>query len=123
MSKFNLQGANISANSIHIGDSYVYSSPSDYLEKNNSPKYSETERELVKIIFENTSSDEERQNILNSLRTIRNEDSNIDDKKRSFLNLTPLLQTLKTKGSQIALNLVLKYIENKFDSIDLSSLL
>ena len=118
MSKYNFQGTNISANSIHIGDSYVYHSPSEFFEKNNLNSFSETEKKLVDIIFENTSSEEERQSILKSLETIREENSKIEEKKYSFLNFKPLIKTLKTTGERVALGLLTIFLKEKADSLD-----
>lgn len=116
MNKFNLQGANISANTIHIGDTYVYNSPADFIGKNSSDTLSDTEKELVGIIFENTTSEVERQEILNSLKSIRDDNCELDEKKRSLLNFTPLLKTLKTKGKKLAIDLVLKVLDKKIDT-------
>ena len=122
MSKFNLQGANISANSVHIGDKYVYSSANDFLDKNNPNSFTTTEKELVKIIFENTTSEQERQEILESLKSIRDENLTVKEKEQAFLNFKPLLKTIKAKGLKVAMNLFKTYIMEKINSVDLDNI-
>lgn len=122
MSKFNLQGANISANSIHIGDKYVYSSAKDFLDKNNPNSFTTTEKELVKIIFYNTTSEQERQDILESLKSIRGENLTVKEEEHAFLNFKSLLKTLKAKGMKVAMNLVKTYIMEKINSVDLDNI-
>lgn len=122
MSKFNLQGANISANSIHIGDKYVYPSANDFLDKNNPNSFTTTEKELVKIIFDNTTSEQERQDILESLKSIRDENLTVKEEEQAFLNFKPLLKTLKAKGMKVAMNLMKTYIMEKINSVDLDNI-
>lgn len=122
MSKFNLQGANISANSIHIGDKYEYSSAKDFLDKNNPNSFTTTEKELVRIIFYNTTSEQERQDILESLKSIRGENLTVKEEEHAFLNFKSLLKTLKAKGMKVAMNLVKTYIMEKINSVDLDNI-
>jgi len=70
MSKITING-NITGTHAHIGDNNFYSAPRDFYKSNPNIKYTELEQELVDIIFENAPTVEERQQILNSLRTIK----------------------------------------------------
>ena len=121
MSKFNFQGANISAKKIHFGDNYNYLTPHDFLTKN-LKSYTETEQELVEIIYANTSSEEERRQILESLKAIRDESRSDSEKKRSILNFKPLISILRTKGIQVAIDLFKKYLEEKISSFDFNKI-
>ncbi len=110
MSKYNFGGAKISAKNLHIGDIYNYHSPQDFLSKNNELKFSDIEKELVEIIFDNTSSEEERQSILESLKSINSNEGTYEEKRKSIFSFKPLLNLLKNSGLKIALDVTIKYL-------------
>lgn len=68
MSKIFIKG-NITGERAHIGD-VIYNNYETYIEEK---KLTTTEKELVKIIFDNTQSCEEREEILESLKQIKKE--------------------------------------------------
>lgn len=110
MSKFNLTGANINATNLHIGDTYNYSSPQDFVSKNADLRLTETEIELVRIIFANTESEEERKLILKSLTSIKNGEGTEEDKKASILSFKPLLKKLNDIGEKVAVGVTAKVL-------------
>ena len=84
--KYNFKGAKISTKNLHIGDVYNYSSSQDFINKHKDLKFSNTEIELVEIIFANTSSEQERQSILESLKSIKSGKGTDEEKQKSYWN-------------------------------------
>jgi hypothetical protein len=122
MGKYNLEGASINARKLHIGDEYYYSTPKIFLDNQSELELTETETELVKIIFENTSSEAERQNILRSLKSIKSEEDNDNVKEKSFFSFKPLLQSLRKSGNRVAEQLLTKFIKTQLESNNLPNL-
>lgn len=113
MSKFNLKGANINATNLHIGDVYNYSSSSDFISKNANLEFTKTEKELVKIIFENTSSEEERQQILDSLKATKEEPQS-KIKRNSHLELiNKYYEKVKQIGWSVTEKVVAVYLADQ----------
>jgi hypothetical protein len=113
MTKFDLTGANITANKIHIGDIYNYASPQDFINRNSDLTFSHTERELVKIIFANTKSEQERQTILDSLKSINSGEEVDEEKAKSiFSAFKPLIKFLKDTGQKVGVNLTADYLKD-----------
>ncbi len=110
MSKFNLTGANINATNLHIGDTYYYSSSQEFITKNADLRLTETEIELVHIIFDNTESEEERKLILRSLTSIKNGEGTEEEKKASILSFKPLLKKLNDIGAKVAVDVTAKVL-------------
>jgi hypothetical protein len=72
MTNFNFNGpVNITGNHAHVGDNHYYESPEAFYKGTPNVQYTKTEKELVELIYANKSSEEEREQILNSLRTIK----------------------------------------------------
>lgn len=90
MSKFTISG-NITGDNNHFGDIY-YSNFKDFL-KDSERIYSTTELELLEIIFKETSSEEERQQILTSLKGIDKECS-AGNSEVFWKKITGFLQTI-----------------------------
>lgn len=110
MDKFNFNGVNINATNIHIGDNYIYNSPQDFIKNNTNLAITETETELIKIIFDNTESEQERKTILDSLKSIK-EGKGTEEEKRAFLlSFKPLLKKLSDIGEKVAVNIVSKLL-------------
>ncbi len=110
MSKFNLSGANINATNLHIGDTHNYSSSQEFISKNADLKLTETEVELVKIIFDNTESEQERKTILASLKSIKEGKGTEEENKASILSFKPLLKKLSDIGEKVAVNITAKFL-------------
>lgn len=111
MNKYNFTGANINAENLHIGDNYNYNSPDDFLSKNNDFVLTQTEKELVKIIFDNTESEEERSAILDSLKLIKSEKfTELNTINSSINSFSSFLKKLKGLGNKFAFDLTYKFI-------------
>jgi len=123
MSKYNFEGAKISAKNLHIGDVYNYSSSQDFIRKHKDLKLSDTEIELVEIIFTNTSSEQERQSIIESLKSIKSGKGTDEEKQKSILSFKPLINFLKDSGKKIAVNLITKILTNYATDNNLSTIL
>jgi methionine synthase II (cobalamin-independent) len=122
MSKYNFKDSHFSAKNIHIGDVYHYSSPSDFVDRENSIKLSKTEKELVAIIFENTANEQERQSILESLKAIKSDEVSLEEKKKSISKFKPLINFLKQSGNKIALKVTTELFDKyatQYNIIDL----
>ncbi len=111
MNKYNFTGAKINAKNLHIGDNYHYDSSEDFLSKNNDFVLTQTEKELVKIIFDNTESEEERSAILNSLKLIKSEKyTETNTINSSIGSFSSFLKKLKGLGNNFAFDLTYKFI-------------
>jgi len=99
MSQFNFKG-NITGNNNHFGD--IYSLNSKDFTKNSERKFNKTELDLLDIIFKETSSEEERIQIIESLREIDNKCVKNDNK--SFW--VKIISFLPTIGKDILVGII-----------------
>ena len=112
MSNYNFN-APINGSNHHFGDINNYATSQEFFAKNKKYDYSETERELVKIIFENTSSEEEKQQILNSLQSIKEEPQSLLKEKSHLEIITNYLEKLKKFGFSLAEKVIAAYLVEK----------
>lgn len=105
MTNFTFNGP-INGNNHHFGDRY-YNSTEEFLRDINDLDVSDVEKELVNIIFENTSSIEERQQILNSLKAIKSGDEISGSEEDTFIEyLKSLVDRLKKNGKSLGVSIV-----------------
>ena len=110
--KFVINGS-ITAKTVHVGDKNYYNSAKEFNSAN--PQLTSEELELVKIIFENTNSPEERQQILESLRSISKGEVIEQEKETIFkTGLDKIQQALIKTGSGVAVKFIVDYLEQRF---------
>lgn len=107
MSTINING-NITGDHNHIGDLYMHSKE-EYLQ-NSSKEFSQTERELIDIIFQNTDSEEERKELLLNLQ----KSSEHTPPKKSIWK--PFIDKLIDKGGTVLATKIADYIGENLDS-------
>lgn len=109
MSKFNLSGAVINTTNLHIGDNYYYS-PQDFVNKNAHLSLTKEEADLVNIIFNNTTSNEERYSLLESLKSLKSKETSKEGNKVSMLSFQSLLKQLIKIGDNVAGSVIANYL-------------
>lgn len=109
MSKFNLSGAVINSTNLHIGDNYYYS-PQDFVNKNAHLSLTKEEADLVNIIFNNTTSNEERYSLLESLKSLKSKETSKEGNKVSMLSFQSLLKQLIKIGDNVAGSVIANYL-------------
>lgn len=109
MSKFNLSGAVINSTNLHIGDNYYYS-PQDFVNKNTHLSLTKEEADLVNIIFNNTTSNEERYSLLESLKSLKSKETSKEGNKVSMLSFQSLLKQLIKIGDNVAGSVIANYL-------------
>lgn len=118
MSKYKINIGSIDGDNNHIGDKIIYNTPQEFLKKHESISFTKIERELVDEIYANTNSDEERWELLESIKAIKNEDIGEEERQKAIISFRPLLETLKSTGNKLAYNIVVSYFD-KIGSLDL----
>lgn len=113
MSKF-IFNASINSTNIHMGDNYFYKTPGEFYNSTPDIEYSDTDRQLVELIYENTESDAERLQILDSLKSIKESgDTDIETKKNYFEPISVFLTTVATTlSSKILAELAFRYLQS-----------
>lgn len=106
MSKIILNGNTINAGNLQIGDNYYYSSPNDFINNNAELQLTETEKELVQVIFDKTESDEERKAILKSLKSIKEGKGTEEETKSAIKSFNPLIKRLNDIGDKVAASII-----------------
>ncbi|MES2382125.1 MAG: hypothetical protein V4538_13845 [Bacteroidota bacterium] len=119
MGKYNFNGANINATNLHIGDNYTYNSAQDFIEKNTNLSLTETEKELVDIIFLNTDSNKERREILDSLKSIKSNNETAVPSQSWFNSFKPLVSKLQLLGNKAAIDITYKFLSNYSENLHL----
>jgi len=112
MSKYKFEG-DIIGNNHHFGDIHI--SNSDDFINNSTEKYTDTEKDLINIIFENTSTEEERKILLTNLKKVNNEQETTSKIKRLFISFA---KKLSDKGLTILAAKVASYIGENFDNLE-----
>lgn len=94
----------------HIG--HNYNNYNSYIVEKKELNFTETEKKLVKIIFDNTSSEEERNQILNSLENIRSEIPT-KEKEKDLNQIKNFIGNLGKKLTENGLTeLITAYVKN-----------
>jgi hypothetical protein len=107
MSKITING-NVTGTHAHIGDNNFYSAPIDFYKSNLNIKYTELEQELVDIIFEKAPTVEERQQILNSLRTIKENEGSEGHEESNKQNMGRIRHFLSALGTDAAAKILVE---------------
>jgi hypothetical protein len=113
MSKY-IFNAPINSTNTHIGDNY-YNSSSDFYKATPGLKYSDTEKQLVELIFERTNSEDERLQILNSLKSIKEDDGTKPEITNSYFEPIKnfLTAAATTLGAKLLAELTFQYLHKQ----------
>ncbi|MFZ2897506.1 MAG: hypothetical protein WA004_02720 [Saprospiraceae bacterium] len=79
---------------------------------NASSQFNETDRSLLKLIHDNTNSEEERKELIKSLEVVKSEELPSDEKKKSGSILRKFFDSIATEGGK---QVVKELIENGGD--------
>ncbi len=116
MSNIKISGLTINnANSVQVGDNYYYKSAQDFIAQNKN--LTETEVELVKIIFENTQSEEERKKILESLKNIKSEEITDEEKVGYAMSFKSLLKRVSEIPEKVGIGIIVKFLVDSISNI------
>ncbi|WP_299252074.1 hypothetical protein [uncultured Lacinutrix sp.] len=93
-----------------INSQYIYGGNqqfADYIINNKENKLNELDRKFIKLIYDNTDSKEEREELLESLSTIKDDSSSEAKKKESKSTLGRFLEVIPGEaGKQIVKELI-----------------
>jgi len=109
-SKIIIKG-NITGNNHHFGDNFVYGNYTQYIQTTEADNLTETEKELVKIIFENTQDEAERRKILDSLIAIKKDSITVESEQKDTLSRwAKLLSYTKKLSNEVAVKSISTFI-------------
>ncbi|MCP9754537.1 hypothetical protein EGI26_05080 [Lacihabitans sp. CCS-44] len=108
MSNFNFYGS-VKGNH-HFGDTYNFSSPNEFYSLNKENDFTATERELVKVIFENTTNEDERQELLTSLKKFKDEPTTPSAKDNHTSVLSGYIEKGKKLSNEVLFQVVVTYL-------------
>lgn len=109
---FNFNGT-VNATNIHNGDNYYYNSPNEFYKGNSQFEFSDTDKQLIELIYDKTNSEEERIQILNSLKSIKEDEAvDLETKKSHFKTITNFITSTGTSlASKLITDLTFIYIK------------
>ncbi|MGZ5551751.1 MAG: hypothetical protein ACXWE7_13290 [Nitrososphaeraceae archaeon] len=104
---------NVTATNMHNGDNHYYNSPDDFYKGNSQLEFSDIDKQLVELIYDKTSSEEERLQILYSLKSIKdNETTDLDAKKNYLKSIGDFVTNTGTSlASKLIADLTFIYIK------------
>ena len=115
MSNFNIYNSIKGDN--HFGDIYNFSSQDEFYSSTKGKDFSSTEKELLNIIFENTTSEDERKELLNSLKTFKIEPTNELVKQNHISVLNSYVEKGKKIGNEVLFQVVNTYLAQLLTTI------
>lgn len=109
----NIINGTINANTVHIGDNNYYNNSLDFYKGNPKIEFSDLDKQLVELIYENTADDKERMQILESLKNLKDSNTDSDLKKDHFSKIKSFLNGVAIGTiSKIAADKLLEYLKN-----------
>ena len=114
MSTINING-NITGNFHHFGDNN-FSNPESFI-GNSGRQWTATERELVDIIFENTSSEQERKDLLISLKESDTKKKIISKPSIWKMFLKDLREKAITESAKVGVEKISHYLLENFNNV------
>jgi hypothetical protein len=109
MSKINFNGpVNITGSHAQIGDNHHYSSSADFYKATPTIQYTDTERELVDLIYSEAPTEKERQDILASLKAIKENETSDGAEETIQQNSSRIIDFLKAIGTDTAAKIIVE---------------
>ena len=107
MSKITING-NVTGSHAQVGDINNYATPLEFYNTAENINYTNTEKQLVELIYENTSSEEEREKILNSLRTLKENEGSVGHEESNKENGGRIKDFLMALGTDTAAKIIVE---------------
>jgi hypothetical protein len=109
MGTINFNGpVKITGANAHVGDNYFGTSPAAFYQATSNIQYSDTEKQLVDLIYENTKTDAERTEILNSLKNVKETGETKGHEESNKQNASKIKHFLTAVGTDTAAKIIVE---------------
>lgn len=92
----------------HVGDNHYYATPADFYKATPAVQYTKTEKELVDLIYDKAPTEDERQQILTSLREIKENEGADQPTESVKKNSSRIKKFLRSVGTEVAAKLIVE---------------